>query len=413
MKQHGMLRLAMLVGTLCAALLVSACGGGDSGTDSPAPSTSSSNASSRTTNGTALAPVVGTVPAGSNVLKVSVNSMTNVAMASITFCTPGSATSCVTVDKMQIDTGSVGVRVNASALAGLALPSVLNDAGYPAAECLSFLDSNVWGAVRSADITLGNEVAKSLPIQVISDTGIPSASASGCTASASLSGINGVIGVGYKAQDCGFTCTATTNEYFSCPPGATKCGPYKLPLTSQVANPVMGFAADNNGVIFDLPAIPTEGASTVTGALVFGIGTQGNNTPTGLTVMPVASQTGAMNVTLNGVVYPQSIVDSGTDRVVLADSGIATCSSGRYCPPATVTESASLSGVSGSQSKSTSFPIVSANTQKAGYANYVADSMTFNSSQVILGLPFFYGRTIAFGYVGANTSLGVGPFVAL
>lgn len=402
----------MLVGTLCAALLVSACGGGDSGTGSPAPSTSSSNSSSGTPNGTALAPVAGTVPAGSNVLKVSINSTTNRAMASVTICTPGSTTDCVTVDNMELDTGSVGIRVNASALAGLALPSVLNDAGYPAAECLSFLTANVWGAVRSANVTLGSELARNLPIQVVSDSGIPSASASGCSALTSLPGMNGVIGIGYKAQDCGFTCTATTNEYFSCPPGAAACGPYKLPLASQVANPVMAFAADNNGVIFDLPAIPTEGASTVSGALIFGIGTQGNNSQVGLTVLPVGSQTGALNATLNGTVYPQSIVDSGTQFSMFTDSAIATCTSGAYCPANATIENVTLQGVSGSSTKAATFPVANASVQKAGSANNVA--ISYNSTkQIILGLPFFYGRTIAFGYVGANTSLGVGPFVAL
>jgi len=43
-----------------------------------------------------------------------------------------------------------------------------------------------------------------------------------------------------------------------------------------VQNPVTLFATDNNGVIIELPAV--SGVETsVTGSLIFGIGTQSNN----------------------------------------------------------------------------------------------------------------------------------------
>jgi hypothetical protein len=333
-------------------------------------------------------------------------------MASITLCVPGTAI-CKTIDRMQIDTGSVGVRVNASALAGLPLPAVLNDGGYPAAECMNFLTVNVWGAVRSADVSLAGETARSLPIQVISDPAIPSGAASGCSALRELPGENGVIGIGYRQQDCGFTCTATTNRYYSCPPGNAACGQYKMKLDTQVSNPVMAFASNNNGVIFQLPAIPESGASSLTGAVIFGIGTQGNNTLSGLTVLPVTAQTGAITAWINGAAYAQSLVDSGTQSIMFNDNTIPTCANGRFCPDTTVTRSVTLQSATGFPSKSFTFPVVNAATQPLGAAaNNVAEAYA-STDKAILGLPFFYGKTIAFGMSGANTSLGVGPYVAL
>ena len=50
-----------------------------------------------------------------------------------------------------------------------------------------------------------------------------------------------------------------------------------MPLAQQVVNPVTKFAVNNNGVIVQLPPVTTSAASA-TGTLVFGIGTQSNNT---------------------------------------------------------------------------------------------------------------------------------------
>ena len=47
-------------------------------------------------------------------------------------------------------------------------------------------------------------------------------------------------------------------------------------LAQQVQNPATLFAADNNGVIVELPAVSVPETS-VSGSLVFGIGTQANN----------------------------------------------------------------------------------------------------------------------------------------
>jgi hypothetical protein len=359
--------------------------------------------------------VSGSIPTGSNVLPISVaqqaGGFQNVAMASVTICLPGSASNCIKIDNLQVDTGSVGVRINASALNGLALPGVKNAGGNQAAECQTFATTSIWGSVRLADVTLGGETAHGIPIQVVSDPSIPSAP-SDCSAMPNLAPGNGVIGIGYNQQDCGIICANSAQQYYGCLTSGS-CGVNTLPVASQVANPVAAFSGDNNGVLFELPAVPISGASTVTGAVVFGIGTQSNNVPSGLTVIPVSSQVGTLTTTFNGATYPQSLVDSGTSFNTFADPVLAKCADARrYCPATTQTLGITLQSANGGASLSATFPIVNASQQAASGANYVAWSSD-STKQVVLGLPFFYGRTIAFGYTGANTSLGAGPFVAL
>jgi hypothetical protein len=90
-------------------------------------------------------------------------------------------------------------------------------------------------------------------------------------------GANGILGIGVFRQDCGSFCvtSASGNVYFSCPGGS--CVSTTAPLASQLQNPVWMFPQDNNGFLITLPAIPATGAPSVSGSLIFGIGTQSNN----------------------------------------------------------------------------------------------------------------------------------------
>ncbi|MEX3995882.1 DUF3443 family protein [Paraburkholderia sp. EG286A] len=165
---------------LCAAL--TACGGGDAGTASAttgatAPASVPGVASAPSTTGTS-----GTVPQSTtpNVVAVTVGptptSTRNMLMTSVTVCVPGTA-DCASVDHVQVDTGSQGLRLLASALpAGFALPAVPAGAGADiAGECAVFGTGYTWGAVRSADVKLAGEIAAALPIQVIADPAVPAA----------------------------------------------------------------------------------------------------------------------------------------------------------------------------------------------------------------------------------------------
>ncbi|MFX8377738.1 DUF3443 family protein, partial [Acinetobacter baumannii] len=57
----------------------------------------------------------------------------------------------------------------------------------------------------------------------------------------------------------------------------------------QLPNPVAAFATDNNGTIIALPAVPQRGATSVSGTVTFGIGTQADNSLTATTILPVTT----------------------------------------------------------------------------------------------------------------------------
>ena len=82
-------------------------------------------------------------------------------------------------------------------------------------------------------------------------------------------------------------------------------------LTQQVQNPVALFSTDNNGVIIELPSVSAPEAS-LSGSLVFGIGTQSNNGLNGATVYPVDDD-GNFITTFNSAKYDESFIDSGSN----------------------------------------------------------------------------------------------------
>ena len=110
---------------------------------------------------------------------------------------------------------------------------------------------------------------------------------------------------------------------------------------ATAANPVTGFASDNNGVLIELPAVPDGGSSTVTGSLIFGIGTQSNNGLGSANIYQVpdtGTNAGNIITTFGGHSYNQSFVDSGSNGIFFLDTattGIPTCTgqnSDWYCP---------------------------------------------------------------------------------
>ena len=265
---------------------------------------------------------------------------TNIAFVTIKICAPGTAT-CQTIDHVMVDTGSSGLRVPYQVFGQLnpaLLPNV-NGSGL-IAECIQFLDNSFfWGSVKYADVYIGGpnndgEVASSIPIHVMGDPALPAAgsipaSCSNVTTSSgqvvtgteedtvAALGANGLIGLGVLQYDCdalvsGYyatgsnghnPCTCPSNpqsisctdanfslppaSYYTCSGGTCTSAGVAIPLAQQVRNPVSMFAADNNGVILELPAVPIGGQANVLagGSVIFGIGTQSNNVLAGSATM--------------------------------------------------------------------------------------------------------------------------------
>jgi hypothetical protein len=447
----GRLAHAGRVFAAAALLLLAACSGGSpSGSGGGASGGSSGGSSGGASGGssgggvvlTNFAPVV--VDAGPAALNTGPNAYTatNIPYVTVTVCAPGSTTACQTIDHVLLDTGSTGLRLeasvlNANVLAGLG--SQTDPAGNAIGECYQFVDNYVFGSVRTADFSIGGESVAAMPMMVIGDSSggfgtVPkSCSTGGGTDMDTVQalGANGIIGVGLAALDCGSACTTTHGSggaiYYDCPASGcsdivaraqTAGAPYE-----QLPNPVAAFATDNNGTILSLPAVPPTGVVTLTGQIIFGIGTQTNNALGSATILPTDSS-GEITATYNGKALPSSFLDSGSNYYYFSDASIAQCTQsgfkGYYCPTSALSLTPTLTGF-GSGSASAAFTLYNAYTEPGATSNAVpgigADPNALSFSQPItnsfdFGLPFFFGRNVYTAIDGRKAGNQVGPYFA-
>ena len=353
-------------------------------------------------------------------------SAVNTAYISVTVCVPGTTT-CQTIDHVEIDTGSVGLRLLSSVLT-VALPGEMDSSGNPLAECLMFADNTeAYGAVGVADMTLpvSGETAASVNVQLIgaASAGNPPAACTG-TANNTVDsfGANGILGVGPVMTDCNPTgnCTpGASASYYGCPTPTTCAAEASVSVVQQVPNPVSLFATDNNGVIVELPSISADGAASPGPAvIVFGIGTESNNGLGSAVPLVADPDTGEISATLNGTSL-SSYMDSGSNANFFADSSLATCgpsaNSTFYCPTTTVTEDATLTSFDGSNPTVGNFNVADAatlfaNTTFTAFDDLGAPAFTGSTTDLDLGLPFFFGHNI---YLAIESSTANTPYFAI
>jgi hypothetical protein len=360
----------------------------------------------------------------------------NTLFTSVKICAPGSTTNCQTIDNIEIDTGSSGLRILASALTAN-LPIQTDSSSNSIAECAQFAGGTYsWGPIALADLTISGESAANLPVQVIGDASfatVPADCAGTGTPEDTVAafGANGILGIGTTATDCGSACaeSAANGFYYTCST-ATDCTAAAIATSAQVQNPVTYFATDNNGVIIELPSVAAGGAVSVTGALVFGIDTASNNSQSATAkVLDVATTTGFLTVALGGMDYAESFLDTGSNGYYFNDSSNAALvqctdqnAAGFYCPTSTLNFSATVcannvdGNCTGVNQSLVTFSIGNADTLFAGNASYTALPTlggTFsNATSVDLGLPFFFGRNVYEVFEGHSTAAGAGPYVA-
>jgi hypothetical protein len=410
-------RIVLAIVTAGGSAVVAACGGG----------TSSGSGGTNTTT-----PVANTVSITAGQGPSTVNPYVNGVFVSVTVCVPGSS-QCVTVPDVLVDTGSSGLRILSSALANLPLPKMTTN-GATIASCVQFVDLTFnWGPVALADVKMAGEVASSLPIALIADTGSgfpdpPSGCANGGIPANSLDTLsaNGILGLAFYVEDCGSACAPGTRSnpglYYAC--SGSSCQVTTVALANQVQNPVAAFASDNNGVVLSLPALPEAGLPSTTGTLVFGIGSQSDNA-LGSAIVQTADAHGSLTTQFEGVSYGWSFIDSGSNGLYFLDSkttGFPECGSfqGLYCPQATQNLSATNVGAN-SRSRTVTFRV--ANAENLPEPNWIFDDLAGPSSPGApsaglpslyfdWGLPFFFGRTVYIAIEGRSTPGGVGPFWA-
>jgi hypothetical protein len=404
---------------MLACMLASSCGG--SGDDVAASSGSGSG------SGTSKTP-----PSGSNVAAAIVDAgpngdSANTLFVSVTLCPPGSTTGCQTIDHVEVDTASYGLRILSSALSA-ALPVTTLSGGASLLECTNFVQGYSWGPVVSADLTISGETASSLPVQVIGDpsyTNVPSDCSDLGTAVDTVSafGANGVLGIGPFVEDCGSGCAqnAIPTTYYACT-GTSPCVATAVATTAQVQNPVAAFATDNNGEIVQLPSVASGGAASVSGYVIFGVDTQSNNASSaaGTATVLTVDDSDYLNVTFNGTSFSQSFIDSGSNGIYFNDSDLPVCTQSGltafYCPTSTVSLSAMLTGANGITATAdfdiaNTASLLSGSTSLAAFSD-LGGTFPGTTSSFDFGLPFYYGRSVATVIENRTTSVGTGPYFA-
>ena len=436
--RHPVRRIALF--SLVQLIFLSACGGSGGGM-SYLGGTTSTGSTGSTGSGS-------TLPSGPNVVAVTVDQgpqglqssvALNTPYISVTVCAPGSTTNCQTIDHIEVDTGSYGLRlissvVSSTLLSGLPQATVSN---VPIVECTMFGDGYSWGSVRNADLKVSGETASNIPMQIIGDPAypnVPDACINSVTGGAENTvdtfGANGILGVGPFVADCA-DCTTSTESgaYYACSgtgSGST-CNPTLVAANQVVSNPVASFMADNNGVILEMSAVPDAGALTGSGVLVFGIDTQSNNALGGATVITTDTTFGFITVNYKGIQYTDSFIDSGSNLFYLNDGQLTVCNIGNtppqsntpppqfFCPATEQSLSAIAIGANNVQATG-AFNVANAMTQFSNNPSFAAfnnvaapnpDPQSFD-----FGFPFFFGRNIFTAIEGRNTSGGMGPYFA-
>lgn len=393
-------------------LVLSACGGGGGGG-----------------GGSGAGPAIGAstltspVPAGSNVQALVVDAgptgrSVNILYTTVTVCMPGSANACKVIDHVIVDTGSSGLRLLAEAV-NLPLPAVTDSRGQPLLNCAQFIDnSHLWGPVVSADLYIAGEKATNLPLQFAGDNNAPAVPTACSTSGVSKGsitalGANGVLGIGHLLQDCGSACATQTVNGFYYSASGSAVADAAVPVSKQLQQPIALFATNNNGSIITLPSVPDPGAAVVRGALVFGIGTQANNSQS-LPNLLAVNRNGYFTTAYQGRTLTKSFFDSGSNGLFFGVSDFSICAVEWYCPAANTPLQATNTGTNG-VARTANFSVSNAgelfsdpsSTAFSTLAAPIGNNVNFD-----FGLPFFYGRPIATALDGKSTPSGVGPYVA-
>ncbi len=338
----------------------------------------------------------------------------------VTVCVPGTQR-CATIDDVMVDTGSTGLRLEASAVPSwLRLPAVLGPDHKPLAECLRFVADDAWGALDRADLQIGGLTASGLPIQIIG--GGPQAQPASCPRSTVDPTSNGTLGVGSHLTDCDGECrqTGPAPVYFQCE--KEDCDPLAGPVGEayRLPNPVASFGRHNNGVVFDLPD-DAAGGSTLerTGTLTFGVGTDDDNRLDGAGIVKL-DERGRFRTLYAGSMFPDSYIDSGTETYIVVDDALPRCRGmiWAFCVAPDVMREAVMVGRDGAR---TGVPFRIGDYRHLrqrgfGASAEIAVAAEPGSRAFVWGAPFFLGKRIALVMEGravpgaANLS---GPFYAV
>jgi Protein of unknown function (DUF3443)/Abnormal spindle-like microcephaly-assoc'd, ASPM-SPD-2-Hydin len=353
----------------------------------------------------------------------------NVLYTTITLCTHGSTTACSTIPNIQVDTGSVGLRLISPLPTGSAVPTPIIDptTTSPIFECVQFVDGYTWGSMVTFDIQFGGQTLSNVAVNLMGDAaagtapddcGTPPA---GSTLTAgpgypnestlAILGVNGILGVGNFLQDCETFCTPSylanhsqylsDSPYYVCP---TTCVHTGVATQSQANNLVALLDTDNNGLLVDLPSALAAGQESLDGKIYFGVNTQANNQIPSSAKTYSLSYYGTLSTTYSSAVLPYSFIDSGSNGLYFNDLLIDQCADLAYqfyCPASTLDLSAVIQNSDATVTSDTiHFSIGNADrllpistptplTVLPTLGGPLSQTASFD-----WGLPFFYGRKV-------------------
>ena len=327
-------------------------------------------------------------------------------VVSVSVCAPGT-TRCATIDDVMLDTGSTGLRLEASAVPPwIGLPAHRNQDGRPLAECLHFVHDDAWGPLVRADVHLGGLIAADIPIQVISDDQRPQPAA--CPRSTVVPTSNGTLGIGPNLSDCPGACeqSAARPTYFVDRSGTWTPVKGRLDAAYRLPNPVSHLPAHNNGVVFDLPSPPGGDAREVAGVLILGVGTAPNNQPGQARRIPLDAA-GTFTTNYRGKNYPESYIDSGTETYIVEDDQLPRCPgmAWAFCPTPDRWIEATMDDGAGVR---LSWRIRVGNYQRTltrrndGASNGMAVAAKERTDSFVWGAPFFLGKRVMVVFEGRD-----------
>jgi len=312
---------------------------------------------------------------------------------------------CAEVDNILVDTGSTGLRLIASAIPNDLILNYVGSDGFSVAECTQFVSGVIWGPIANADVKIGGELAKNIPIQLAGVSGF-NAVPSDCSSKGQLQNTvqtlsaNGVLGISNFVNDCGIFCVNNSNNsyYYIC--DSKGCQNSVLTEAKQVQNPVAHFQKNNNGTVISLPGLSTRSASVVEGKLIFGINTELNNQLNDAKRVSLNSTTATFSTIYKNHDYALSYFDSGSNGIYFDDSSINQCADtfyiGYYCPGLSISIDVIFKGVGqeiyGYTFNGADTLSILKNPQFLPVQPHLIGPSTGSFQDFVWGLPFFYGK---------------------
>ena len=395
--RSGALRLrCFLVVTIL--FVLSGCGGGGS---------SSSTAPTPSCSGGTPATLLSTSSNQMLVYQSTCQGLVNTPVVTLKICVPNT-TNCEDVPNVLVDIGSTGLRLSHTvSIAGQLPQEQLSGQGL--FECYAFVSGYNYGPVVSAQITLGNESALTVPVQISnSSLSAPTSCSNNGPSAPFQPDYNGILGLLFPQYDDGI--------YYNGSGGSLVNGTGTLSTSQQtleVQNPVFLLPTGyNNGVLLSgFPNVPTStGESNVQGVLTFGVDTETNNSPSDLTSLETHSD-GSIDARYNGQTLP-AFFDTGSNGLFIDNATITQCTgnlAGFFCGNAN--QSATLAGTN-SQSVTFSFFIVDAQTLFSTGNNDFSSLGGFAPGIFDAGFPaFLTGNTIGVKWGNSVNTTGAGYFL--